>query len=139
MPSFAIPVRAMAEGLARFTNPAGVPDSKAAAAARVMDVTTRNPEMVAGERRFDTVVMRAGRGSLFCKEGAEGVQVIGRAGASFGIAVKIGDGATRAQQAVAATLLVEYGLLPRAAIARYLARSVLSREGEPVGELRVRL
>ncbi|MHC4959084.1 MAG: asparaginase [Planctomycetota bacterium] len=139
VPSFAIPLRAMAQGLARYTTPTGVPESKAAAAMRVIDVTTRNPDMVAGERRFDTMVMRAGRGSLVCKEGAEGVQVIGRVGANLGIAVKIADGAQRAQQAVAASLLVEYGLLPREAVARFMPRPVLSRDGEPVGELQVTL
>jgi L-asparaginase II len=139
VPSFAIPVHHMAEGLARFTTPTGVPEGKAAAAMRMIGVATRYPEMVAGERRFDTMVMRAGRGSLICKEGAEGVQVIGRVGANLGIAVKIADGASRAQQAVAAALLVEYGLLPREAVAHFLPRPVLSREGEPVGELRVTL
>lgn len=139
VPSFALPVPAMARSMARFTTPDDLPDSKARAARRVMDVVTRHPEMVAGEGRFDTTVIRESGGRVICKEGAEGVQVIGVVGERFGMAIKIADGGTRAQQAVAATLLVEFGMLGKEVLARWLARPILSREGNPVGELEVTL
>jgi L-asparaginase II len=60
-----------------------------------------HPEMVAGEGRFDTVLMRAGHGRWIAKAGAEGYQLIGvRTGAAgrgapaLGIALKVSDGDT---------------------------------------------
>ncbi len=64
VPSFAVPLPAMALAAARFTTPTDVPDDKAAAALRVLKVVAKHPEMVAGDTRFDTKVIRAGQGRL---------------------------------------------------------------------------
>lgn len=138
VPSFAVGVRAMALSMARITSPdSSLPDSKAAAARRMVELATRHPEMIAGENRFDTVVMRLAAGALLSKEGAEGVQIIGVAGRRIGIAIKIEDGRPRAQQAVAAVLLKEYGLLDHPSLSAFGPQPVLSREGDPVGRLEV--
>ena len=139
IPSFAVPVEAMARAMARFVGPDSLPEAKAAAAERLMEVCQRHPEMVAGEHRFDTRLIRLGGGKLLAKEGAEAVQTLGVAGRGLGFAVKIADGGRRAMQAVTAALLVEFGVVSRGDVSdKYLA-PVLSREGNPVGELRVEL
>ena len=135
VPSFAVGIKAMAVAMQRFATPIEKVDT----VRRITDLMTRHPEMVAGENRFDTVVMQLGEGRLVSKEGAEGVQVIGVVGEDIGIAVKIADGGQRAQQAVAAALLSEYGLLPPHKLARFGQRAVLSRAGDPVGDLEVSL
>jgi len=138
VPSFAVGVRAMALSMARFTSPdSSVPDPKAAAARRVVEVVARHPEMIAGPNRFDTVVNQLSGGAMLSKEGAEGVQVIGAVGRGVGIAIKIEDGRQRAQQAVAAALLKEYGLLDHPSLSAFGAQPVLSRDCEPVGRLEV--
>lgn len=137
VPSFSVPLAAMAKAIARYTTPELVPEESQEAAARIRDVVAKHPEMVAGPRRFDTVIMRATNGKLLSKEGAEGVVTIGVADERTGIAIKIHDGGQRALNAFAAALLSELDLVPAAATARWYPRDILSREGDPVGRLEV--
>ncbi len=71
------------------------------------------PELVAGNGRADTVVMRALPGQVFMKTGAEGVYCGAFPELGLGFALKIDDGAKRAA-AGAAMALVEQ-LLSRSA------------------------
>jgi L-asparaginase II len=139
VPSFALGLRAAARALARYTTPDDLPPAKAAAARRVSRAMLAHPELVAGDGRFDTEVMRAAAGRLLVKSGAEGVMVVGVPGARTGITVKIADGAERALHALVATLLIDLGLVQPGDVERLYAREVRTREGTPVGEVRVRL
>jgi L-asparaginase len=76
---------------------------------RIVRAMTHHPTMVAGEREFDTEVMRLTQGELVSKSGAEGVQCIGRVGEGMGLAIKVMDGAKRAKYAVAVHLLKQLG------------------------------
>jgi len=138
-PNFAVPVRQMATAIARFLATGTLPAAKAAAAARIARAMMRHPEMVAGPKRFDTRLMRAGEGRILSKMGAEGVQIVGIADEGIGIAVKVADGAERAVQAVTAALLVDMGFLRKSDVAEYHERPVLARDGQTVGETRVTL
>ncbi|MHC4937531.1 MAG: asparaginase [Planctomycetota bacterium] len=137
VPSFGVPLPAMAKAIARFTTPTLCPAEKQEAVARIRKVVRAHPEMVAGPKRFDTIVMKATGGKLLSKEGAEGVVTIGVADESTGIAIKIRDGAQRALNAFAAALLADLDLAPRDATTRWFPRDVLSREGDPVGKFEV--
>jgi L-asparaginase len=64
-----------------------------------------HPELVAGEGRFDTELMRLAHGQVVSKGGAEGIQCLSRAGEGLGVAIKVEDGAARAKHAVALRLL----------------------------------
>jgi len=64
-----------------------------------------HPELVAGEGRFDTELMRLGHGQVVSKGGAEGIQCLSRVGEGLGVAIKVDDGAARAKHAVALHLL----------------------------------
>ena len=64
-----------------------------------------HPELVAGEGRFDTELMRRGLGQVLSKGGAEGVQCLSRVGEGLGVAIKVEDGGARAKHAVALQLL----------------------------------
>jgi len=146
VPSFAVPVEAMARAMAAFVSPGAarardgdVSGPDAEAADRVHAVVNAHPEMIAGDGRFDTRVIRAGRGNLLSKEGAEGVLVAGAREQGLGFAVKIADGAARAAQALMAALLVEHGLVPAADVAGLYPRIVRTREGDPCGEYEVHL
>lgn len=132
VPSFATGLEAAARAIARYTTPGGHP--KEPAARRVAKAMLAHPDLVAGEGRFDTEVMRAAKGKLLVKSGAEGVILVGVMGARTGIAVKIDDGADRALHALAAALLKDMGLVDYPQ-----PREVRTREGTPVGEIRVRL
>ena len=64
-----------------------------------------HPELVAGEGRFDTQVMRLGHGQVISKGGAVGIQCLSRVGEGMGVAIKVEDGSARAKHAVALQLL----------------------------------
>jgi L-asparaginase len=64
-----------------------------------------HPELVAGEGRFDTELMRLGHGQVLSKGGAEGIQCLSRVGEGLGVAIKVEDGSHRAKHAVALHLL----------------------------------
>jgi len=64
-----------------------------------------HPELVAGEDRFDTELMRRAHGQVVSKGGAEGIQCLSRVGEGLGVAIKVEDGHTRAKQAVALHVL----------------------------------
>ena len=132
VPSFALPLEAAARAIARYTTPDG--HRKEAAARRIAAAMLKHPDLVAGDGRFDTEVMRAAKGRLLVKSGAEGVILIGVPGARTGIAIKIDDGADRALHALAAALLKELSL---PTIDQ--PREIRTREGTPVGEIQVTL
>ena len=105
IPTFAIPLSAVATGFARLGTGTDLSDSLARAAARIREAVTAHPEMVAGSGRFDTLVNAAGGGAILCKCGAEGTGAAALPTLGLGIAVKIDDGASRAVEVVMATIL----------------------------------
>ena len=70
-----------------------------------------NPEMVAGEGRFDTRLMEATAGRLLAKAGAEACQGLALLDRGWGIAIKIDDGASRAVAVSAIEVLRQLGAL----------------------------
>lgn len=64
-----------------------------------------HPDLVAGEGRFDTELMRRSHGQVLSKGGAEGIQCLSRIGEGLGVAIKVEDGSRRAKQAVALHVL----------------------------------
>jgi len=90
---------------------AGHPDGRTdidAASAAVARAMMRHPEMVAGEGRDVTALMRALPGVL-AKDGFEGVQLIGLP-TGHAVAVKISDGGDRARMPVAIRALASLGI-----------------------------
>ena len=78
---------------------------------RLHRAMARHPELVAGEGRACTELMRAMDHRVAIKTGAEAVFVAILPERRMGIAVKIVDGATRASEAVITALLARYGVL----------------------------
>jgi L-asparaginase len=72
---------------------------------RLLRAMLNHPELVAGEGRFDTELMRQGHGQVLSKGGAEGIQCLSRVGEGMGVAIKVEDGSARAKHAVALQLL----------------------------------
>jgi L-asparaginase II len=111
IPTYAIPLRALALGFARIGTGHGLPPARAAAAHRLRQAVAAHPFLVAGTGRFDTAVMEALSERVFVKVGAEGVFCAALPELGMGIALKCGDGATRAAEVAIAALLRH--LLPR--------------------------
>ena len=97
VPTWAIPLRNMALGFARFAR-------RGPAADRIITAVRAHPFMVAGTGRFCTSLMTAVP-RAFVKTGAEGVACACVPHAGLGIAFKCDDGAGRAAEAALAAIL----------------------------------
>jgi L-asparaginase II len=115
-PTFAVPLRKAASGIAAFATTPG-------SARRVRDAMMGHPTMVG---RPCASLMGAAPGALLAKAGAEGVYVLAVPGRKAGIALKVEDGNGRAWMPVLAALIRRFGLLDPA------ARRAVERLASPV-------
>lgn len=105
IPAYAIPLRKLALGFARFGTGHGFGPTRAAAARRIRAAVAAHPFMVAGTGRFDTELMGTLGDRAFVKTGAEGVYCGVMPALGLGFAIKCDDGAGRAAQLITAALL----------------------------------
>ncbi|HJQ07500.1 MAG TPA: asparaginase [Nocardioides sp.] len=104
-PLFALSLSGLARAIARIaTAPAGTPEHTVASAYR------SHPELVAGNRRDTTALMRVVPG-LLAKDGFEGVQVLALPDGTTA-AIKIADGSDRARHAATLAVLRRLGVDP---------------------------
>ena len=146
VPVFGITVKAMALMYARLVSPpAGFNEKTKGACARIVSAMTTNPELIGGTSdRLDTEIMRAAKGRLVSKVGAEGVYTVGVLPSEdwprgFGLALKIEDGDDhRARPTVVIESLRQLGVLADEsleAVSRYAFFPVRNRRGDVVGEV----
>ena len=102
IPTYAIPLTAMAHGFAKMVTGQGLAPQRAAAASSIINACMEQPFYMAGTHRFCTKLMELGQGRLFAKTGAEGVFCAAIPELGLGIALKCDDGATRASEAMMA-------------------------------------
>jgi L-asparaginase II len=146
VPVFGITVKAMALMYARLVSPPVEFDEKTrSACARIVSAMTTYPELVGGSSaRLDTEIMRAAKGRLVSKVGAEGVYTVGVLPCEdwprgLGVALKIEDGDDhRARPTVVIESLRQLGILADQsleAVSRYAFFPVRNRRGDVVGEV----
>jgi L-asparaginase II len=147
VPVFGIPVRAMALMYARLVAPPESFDANTRAACkRIIKAMIDFPEMVGGTKdRLDTELIKAGKGRLISKIGAEGVYTVGVLPShewprGLGLALKIEDGDDhRARPPAVIEALKQLNVLATdelAALASYAPTVIKNRRGERVGEAR---
>ncbi len=139
IPSYAVPLSALARGFARFGAGLGMGAERARAAARIRKAVAAHPFMVAGTGRLDTRLMERLGERAFTKTGAEGVYCAALPELGLGIALKCDDGGTRAAEVAMATLVGRFLDLgdPDEAAVEALARPVLKNwNGIEVGRVR---
>ncbi|MGC1497658.1 MAG: asparaginase [Sulfitobacter sp.] len=105
-PNHASTLHGMARAMAHF---AAAPDGSAEA--RLHQAMRLHPELVAGEGRACTELMRAMDGKVALKTGAEGYFIAILPEQKLGIALKAACGTTRAAECAIAALLVRLGVL----------------------------
>jgi L-asparaginase II len=128
-PAWAVPLRAIALGIARFgaagpATPAGL----------LVHAGIGEPWALAGPGRAVTGIVEAGDGRVYAKSGAEGVMVAAVPDAGIGVAVKIADGAARAAEVVTATVLPRF--VPGLRLDAFARPAVRTWAGAVVGGLR---
>jgi L-asparaginase II len=138
VPTWAVPLVALARGFARFGTGLGLTPGRAKAAARLRKACAAHPWHVAGTGRFCTEVMQRLGARVFVKTGAEGVYCAALPEQGLGIAVKCDDGAGRAAEVTMAALLARF--LPRdadrAALEPFVRPTLRNWNGIAVGSIR---
>ncbi len=139
VPTPYLSLRQMARAYGRLVRAAAEGDGAASDVAAAM---TRHPELVSGEGRLTTRLLRAGEGELLAKEGAEGVLCLAGVDRGWGMALKVLDGSKRAMGPAAADLLHRLELVSPAALERLedeRTREVRNTRDEAVGRLQAEL
>ena len=139
VPTWALPLNALALAFARFGTGQGLSPARAAAAARLRAACAAHPWHVAGTGRFCTAVMEHFGERVFVKTGAEGVFCGALPEQGYGIAIKCDDGAGRAAEVAMAAMiarLLPLGDADRAFLDRRLRPPLRSWNGVKIGELR---
>jgi L-asparaginase II len=140
IPTFAIPLRHLAQAFARAGSGIGLSAEHAGAARRLRQAVARAPFMVAGSGRFDSRVMEHLGERVFCKVGAEGVYCAALPAQGLGVAIKIDDGTSaRACELVMAAVieaLVPLDATEAAFIGEFSHVQMRNWNGLPVGSLR---
>ncbi len=96
-PNFAVPLHNAALAMARLCDPRELGETRAAACNKITAAMTAHSEMVSNFGEFDCELMKAGRGKIVTKRGAEGFQIAGILPGviherGVGIAFKVTDG-----------------------------------------------
>lgn len=134
--TYALPLHRLARAFAAFAAGARAGD---ATPRRIVRAMVRRPEYVGGTGRLCTELMRAARGRIFAKGGAEGVYCAGIPGAELGIALKVEDGANRAAEPALIGVLRALGLLSNDEmmwLAEFAEPDVKNTRWESVGRIR---
>lgn len=134
---FGLPLDAMARAYSRLATAVRNGDE---VPRRIVGAMMANPFLVGGTDRFDTVLMEDAPGIL-CKVGAEGVHSAAIIESGIGIAIKVEDGASRAQFPALLALLQHLGALPNPIpprLAELMRKPVRDSRHEVVGEISVR-
>src|SRR6185436_6250344 len=106
---FWLPLENMAAAYARFAAAAARGDE---IPGRITNAIRTRPFLFGGTDRFDSLIIEESRGSVIAKVGAEGVHTVALLDRGLGFAIKVEDGAQRAQQAAVVHLLQRLGALP---------------------------
>jgi L-asparaginase II len=105
VPVFFLPLANLARAYARLTSDLD-PDI-----CRLMEAALDHPEMIAGDERLCTDIMRALKKKVFAKTGAEGGYALSLMEKGWGVAIKIEDGSNRALGPAVIETLNQLGVL----------------------------
>jgi len=133
---FAMPLEQMARAYSRLARSAA---EGAGIAKRVVGAMQTRPFLVGGSDRFDSILIEETEGRIVSKIGAEGVHSVAVLDQGIGIAVKVEDGAQRAQFPAIVHILQLLDALPKTLPSRleeFFTRQIRNTRGETVGEIR---
>lgn len=107
--------------------------------ARIAAALRAHPHLLGGTDRFDTVLLQETDGAVIAKVGAEGVHSVAVPALGIGLALKVEDGALRAQHIAVLVALQQLGVLPAdlpPRLADFAHKPVKNTRSERVGEIR---
>ena len=133
VPVFFLPLANLARAYARLTS------TSDPAISRLMDAALSHPEMIAGDERVCTDVMRALGKKVFAKTGAEGGYALSLMEKGWGVAIKIEDGSGRALSPAVVETLSQLGIAGGDELKRlqpYHRTPLYNHRKEVVGEVK---
>ena len=132
-PNFAGSLHGMARAMAHF---AAAPDDSAEA--RLHQAMRLHPDLVAGETRACTELMRAMNGRVALKTGAEGFFIAILPDQKRGVALKAACGTTRAAECAITAILVKLGALDanHPTAMKYMNAAIMNRAGIQTGVMK---
>ena len=132
-----LPLSALALAFARLGAAAEMGDE---VPVRILAAIAAHPFLFGGTDRFDTVLVEESEGRLISKVGAEGVHAVTIPAEGLAVAIKVADGATRAQHPALLKLLQLLGVLPEELsprLADFARTPIMNTRNELVGEVHV--
>jgi L-asparaginase II len=135
VPTFAVPLAALARAFAAFGSEHGLTADRAAACRRLRTACAAKPWHVAGTGLFATELMGHFGTRAFVKGGAEGVYCGALPEQGLGIAVKCDDGAGRAAEVIMASIVARF-IGDDPILAKYARAPLRNWRGTVVGEMR---
>ena len=137
-PSFATTVHGLARGMAQFATAQDRTGLRASAQQRLIEAMTTYPELISGEGKPCTELMRAMGGKVAIKGGADGTYIAIIPEKRLGVAVKIVDGSDRGKDAAIAAILIKLGVLDanHPAAKRWVNAPLTNWRGMVVGDIR---
>ncbi|WP_343207578.1 asparaginase [Aliiroseovarius lamellibrachiae] len=137
-PNHATSLHGMARAMASFAGAQSGRSTRDTAMVRLREAMMLHPELVAGEGRACTEIMRALPGRVAVKTGAEAFFIAILPEQGLGVALKINDGSTRASECAIAAILARLGVADAAdpMIKKRLNPRVLNFAGLDTGEIR---
>ncbi len=142
IPTWAVPLKNLALGFARFSEPEKhFSEPRITAMQRITKSVFAHPYMIAGKERYDTRLMQAFPGRVFAKVGAEGVFCAFVPEKNLGIAVKCDDGTFRGAEIILSAVLEDLGIITKeefekAGVLDLYCTPIKNRNGDVVGEIR---
>jgi len=140
IPVIAAPLRVVATLFARMSEPERFFARLGPSLGRVTLAMTEHPYLVAGTNRFDTDLMRAAKGNVVAKGGAEGYHGSAALGRGLGMTAKVADGNYRAVAPFVINRWSSLGVLDQQIVdvlAAYATPMLRNHAGRNVGEIRV--
>ncbi len=141
-PNFAVPLSAMATSFYNMISPPDAFDHPLRdAAASLVNAMKDHPQLVGGSERLDTMLMKAAKGAIISKVGADGVWLCGvlpseKYPRGLSIALKVEDGDDKRGRPVAAvTILRELGILTKDELSEVSPMQLTNRRGDVVGKV----
>ena len=141
VPSFAMPVSAMARSFANLVFPLNFHPTVRSAATRIVQAIMKYPELIGGTDRLDTMIMQAAPGKLISKVGADGVWLCGvlpsdKNPTGLGIALKVEDGDDhRGRPVIAVDILKQLDVLVETALPELSPMPIKNRRDDTVGRV----
>lgn len=111
-PNHATTMHGLARAMAFFANAHKHSDTRSTAATSLVQAMTAFPELVNGNGKCATELMRVVGNGIALKDGADGMFIAILPHLGLGVAIKITDGTDRGAQAAIAMVLDKLGVLP---------------------------